>query len=180
MRSRISIRGCVRPSVGWSVRPSHTSWNQLKMPFLTRTTTSTGKNASYAVYPALFAYIWGNQIWILSPTIIGLRWKLTMPYRDQRGAMATTYGRPPLTTNCRVTCFPWKKTAWNRATWHYDTLCACSLVRLLACSHICILRNDEKLFEGRELSYHFRLSCTMHKGPYRNSISILLPPLSHF
>ena len=49
MRSRISIRGYVRPSVG-------PSWNHAKVPFLTKTTTSSSENASYAVYPALFYY----------------------------------------------------------------------------------------------------------------------------
>ena len=53
MRSRISIRGYVRPSV----RPSHTSWNHAKVPFLTKTTISTSENASYAVYPALLSSI---------------------------------------------------------------------------------------------------------------------------
>ena len=43
MRSRISIRGYVRPSVG----RSHTSWNHAKVPFLTKTTISTSENASY-------------------------------------------------------------------------------------------------------------------------------------
>ena len=55
MRSRISIKGCVcpsvllsvGPSVGWSVRRSHISWNHAKVPFLTKTTFSTSKNASY-------------------------------------------------------------------------------------------------------------------------------------
>ena len=43
MRSRISFRGFVRPSV----RPSHTRWNNAKVPFLTKTTISTSENASY-------------------------------------------------------------------------------------------------------------------------------------
>ena len=68
MRSRISIRGCVRPSVGPSVRPSvcpsvgrsHTSWNPARVTFLARITSSTGENASYAVYTALF--IWWRLI----------------------------------------------------------------------------------------------------------------------
>ena len=47
MRSPISIKGCVRPS--------YTSWNHAKVPFLTKTTTSTSENASYAVCPALFS-----------------------------------------------------------------------------------------------------------------------------
>ena len=58
MRSRISIIGCVRPSVPLSVRPSvhwsHTSWNPAKVPFSTKITGSTSVNASYAVYTALF------------------------------------------------------------------------------------------------------------------------------
>ena len=58
MRSRISIRGCVRPSVRPSVRRSHTSWNLAKPPFLTKSTGSTSENASYAVYPALFFLMW--------------------------------------------------------------------------------------------------------------------------
>ena len=57
MRSRISIRGCVRPYVRPSVHPSvhrsHTSWNHAKMLFLIKTTISTSNNASYAVYAAL-------------------------------------------------------------------------------------------------------------------------------
>ena len=51
MRSRISIRGSVR----WSVCRSYASWNYAKVPYLTKTTTSTSENASYAVYPALFS-----------------------------------------------------------------------------------------------------------------------------
>ena len=53
MRSRSSIRGCVRPSVRPSVCRSHMSWNHEKVPFLTKNTISTSENASYAVYPAL-------------------------------------------------------------------------------------------------------------------------------
>ena len=47
MRSRISIRGCVRPSIRRSVGRSHTSWNHAKVPCLTKTTISTSENASY-------------------------------------------------------------------------------------------------------------------------------------
>ena len=52
-----SVHRSVRLSVGLSVRPSHTSWNRAKVPFLTKTTISTSENASYAVYPALFIWI---------------------------------------------------------------------------------------------------------------------------
>ena len=50
----MSVRRSIGPSVRPSVRQSHTSWNHAKVPFLTKTTISTSKNASYAVYPALF------------------------------------------------------------------------------------------------------------------------------
>ena len=60
----------VCPSVGRSVRPSvrrsHTSWNLEKVPFLTKT-TSTSENASYAVYPALFSFLFSlflSLLWI--------------------------------------------------------------------------------------------------------------------
>ena len=70
MRSRISIRGCVRLSVGPSARPSvrpsvrrsHTSWNHAKVPFLTKNTISASENASYAVYPALFCFSLVNSL----------------------------------------------------------------------------------------------------------------------
>ena len=48
------VRACVRPSVRRSVCRPQTSRKYAKVPFLTKTTTSTSENASYAVYPALF------------------------------------------------------------------------------------------------------------------------------
>ena len=65
MRSRISKWGCVRPSVGWSVRPSRSSWNHAKKPFLTKITASTSENASYAVYPALFLFCFVSLVFFL-------------------------------------------------------------------------------------------------------------------
>ena len=75
MRSRISIRGCVRPSVRrsvcWSVRPSHTSWNPAKVRFSTKITGSTSENASYAVYTVLFQLsIQRLEIWGMAGRLI--------------------------------------------------------------------------------------------------------------
>ena len=50
LHTRISVKGRVPPSVGPSVGPLHTSQNHQKVPFWTKTNTSTSKNASYAVY----------------------------------------------------------------------------------------------------------------------------------
>ena len=55
----LSFRPSATPSVHWSVGRcvTHKSKSSKKCLFLTKTTTSTSKNASYAVYTALFPKI---------------------------------------------------------------------------------------------------------------------------
>ena len=55
----------VHPSVCPFICWSHPSWNHAKVPFLTKTTSRTSENASYAVYPALLKLLmaWFERIW---------------------------------------------------------------------------------------------------------------------